>query len=93
MINNRLIDLLCKNFKDNRAIIFWLSFFKTKSAVSADEFFLALSEVAAISGGRFDSVGAIGKMVESGFCITSDNESAVVQNLNAALGGIDIFNN
>jgi hypothetical protein len=93
MINNRLIDLLCKNFSDNRAIIFWLSYFKTKSAVSADEFFLALSEVAAISGGKFDSAGAIGKMVESGFCVSSYNEQAVVENLNAALGSIDIFNN
>jgi len=53
MINNRLVDLVASALNDPKVAVFWLSYFKTKSAVSADEFFLACWEVSVISGGNF----------------------------------------
>ena len=63
MINNRLVDLVCKAFDEGPVSIFWLSYFKTKSAVSADEFFLALKEVSVMSGTNLDMEAAKKLMV------------------------------
>ena len=74
MINNRLIDLVCKSFKNYPQIAtFWLSYFKTKAAVSADEYFLALQELASISGGEFSIEEAKKLSVQQSFSVSIDD--------------------
>lgn len=48
MINNRLVDFIVKTFNDSNASSFWLAHFKTKAAVSADDFFFAVNEASMI---------------------------------------------
>jgi len=46
IMNNDLTEKICTNLRVQNAQVFWLSFFKSQSAVSADDFFGALREVA-----------------------------------------------
>lgn len=50
MINSRLVDLVVRTLPDKDAVVFWLSYFKTKAAVSADDFFMAIKEIALMNG-------------------------------------------
>ena len=45
-MNNDLTPKVCENLRTQNAQVFWLSFFKSQAAVSADDFFGALRELA-----------------------------------------------
>ena len=46
IMNNDLTQKVCDNLRTQNAQVFWLSFFKSQAAVSADDFFGALRELA-----------------------------------------------
>ena len=46
IMNNDLTAKVCENLRTQNAQVFWLSFFKSQAAVSADDFFSALRELA-----------------------------------------------
>ena len=46
IMNNDLTDKICNQLQTTSARVFWLSFFKSQLAVSADDFFGALRELA-----------------------------------------------
>ena len=46
IMNNDLTAKICASLPTQSAQVFWLSFFKSQSAVSADDFFGALRELA-----------------------------------------------
>jgi len=46
IMNNDLTAKICSTLKVQNAQVFWLSFFKSQSAVSADDFFSAIRELA-----------------------------------------------
>ena len=46
IMNNDLTDKICSQLQTQSAQVFWLSFFKSQLAVSADDFFGALRELA-----------------------------------------------
>ena len=46
IMNNDLTKKICEGLKVQNSQVFWLSFFKSQSAVSADDFFSALRELA-----------------------------------------------
>jgi len=45
ILNNNLTEKVCQLLRTQNAQVFWLSFFKSQSAVSSDEFFIALREL------------------------------------------------
>ena len=45
-MNNDLTSKVVENLRTQNAQVFWLSFFKSQAAVSADDFFGALRELA-----------------------------------------------
>jgi len=45
ILNNNLTEKVCRLLRTQNAQVFWLSFFKSQSAVSSDEFFIALREL------------------------------------------------
>jgi hypothetical protein len=91
MINNRLIDLVCKSLGDTNSAIFWLSYFKTKAAVSADDFFLAIQEISMISGGSFKLEDSFRLMVQQEFCVAIEDKDFISQQIASSVGQIDIF--
>lgn len=92
MINNRLIDLISKAFKNHPQIsIFWLSYFKTKAAVSADEYFLALQEFASISGGQFSVEEAKKLSVQQSFSVSIDDIDFIRETFERAKGEMEII--
>ncbi|MFO0118404.1 MAG: hypothetical protein ACK521_12605 [bacterium] len=46
IMNNDLTGKICENLRVQNAQVFWLTFFKSQAAVSADDFFSALRELA-----------------------------------------------
>jgi hypothetical protein len=46
IMNNDLTGKICEHLKVQNAQVFWLTFFKSQAAVSADDFFSALRELA-----------------------------------------------
>jgi len=92
MINNRLIDLVSKAFKNHPQIaIFWLSYFKTKAAVSADEYFLALQELASISGGQFSAEEAKKLSVQQSFSVSIEDLDFIRQTFEKAKGNVEVI--
>lgn len=49
ILNNDLCDKICRQLTTQSSQVFWLTFFKSQSAVSADDFFTALKEVCLIN--------------------------------------------
>lgn len=49
IVNNNLVEDICKHLTNFDAQVFWLSFFKPQKACSADEFFEAVRQVCEIN--------------------------------------------
>lgn len=45
-MNNDLTGKVCQDLQTQSSQVFWLSFFKSQAAISADDFFGALRELA-----------------------------------------------
>lgn len=46
IMNNDLTGKICENLQTQNSQVFWLTFFKSQAAISADDFFSALRELA-----------------------------------------------
>jgi hypothetical protein len=51
IVNTNLVGQICEHFRnDENALLFWLSFFKSQMACSADEFLEALRQLSEMNG-------------------------------------------